>query len=80
MCCVDPLNPHINTAPIITANWKADKSDDVWTLPIGLGIGKTFCLGKLPMNTQIGYYKNVITPDNGADSQLRFQIQAMFPK
>ena len=31
------------------------------------------------MHTQIGYYKNVITPDNGADSQLRFQIQAMFP-
>jgi hypothetical protein len=32
------------------------------------------------MHTQIGYYKNVITPDNGADSQLRFQIQAMSPK
>ena len=32
------------------------------------------------MNTQIGYYKNVITPDNGAVSQLRFQIQAIFPK
>ena len=62
------------------ANWDAYKSDDVWTLPIGLGIGKTFRLGKQPMHTRIGYYKNVITPDNGADSQLRFQIQAMFTK
>ncbi len=66
--------------PIVTANWKADKCDDVWTLPIGLGMGKTFRLGKLPMHTQIVYYKNVITTDNGAGSQLRLQIQAMFPK
>jgi hypothetical protein len=29
---------------------------------------------------QLGAYYNVVTPDNGADWQVRFQMQFMFPK
>ena len=28
----------------------------------------------------LGAYCNVVTPDNGADWQVRFQMQFMFPK
>jgi len=32
------------------------------------------------VNTQISGYYNVVTPDGGADWQLRAQLQLMFPK
>jgi len=71
---------YLTTSPIITANWAAD-SDDRWTVPLGGGVGKILKLGKLPVNTQLGAYYNVLTPDNfGADWQLRFQLQLLFPK
>lgn len=71
---------YLTSVPIITVNWKADKSSDMWTVPLGGGVGKIFHLGKLPLNTQLGAYYNVVSPDNGADWQIRAQIQAMFPK
>ncbi len=70
---------YLTSAPIITVNWKAD-SDDRWTVPLGGGIGRIFHLGRLPVNTQISGYYNLVKPDNGADWQLRAQVQLMFPK
>ena len=70
---------YLTTSPIITANWEAS-GDDVWTVPLGGGIGHIFHLGKLPVNSQIGGYYNVVTPEYGADWQLRVQVQFMFPK
>ena len=38
-------------------------------------------LGKLPVNTQLAAYSNVVKPrQGGADWQLRFQVQFLFPK
>ena len=75
-----PEGFYLTSSPVITANWKAD-DDNRWTVPLGGGIGKIFHIGKLPVNTQIGAYYNVVTPeDNGAEWQLRFQVQLMFPK
>lgn len=82
---------YLTTSPIVTANWKAEKAGDVWTVPLGGGFGKLFRLGqilplegnplaKLPINTQIGAYGNVAKPEFGPDWQLRFQIQFLFPK
>ncbi len=70
---------YLTTSPIITANWKAD-SGNVWTVPLGGGVGHIFHLGKLPMNTQVGAYYNVEKPKYGSDWQLRVQFQFMFPK
>jgi hypothetical protein len=71
---------YLTSSPIITANWLA-ASDDRWTLPIGGGVGKLFKLGKLPVNTQLAAYSNVVKPrQGGADWQLRFQVQFLFPK
>lgn len=70
---------YLSSAPIITANWKAD-SGDRWTVPLGGGAGKIVHFGRLPVNLQLQAYYNVATPDNGADWQLRFQVQFLFPK
>ncbi|MBL0354128.1 MAG: neuromedin U [Dechloromonas sp.] len=70
---------YLTSAPIITANWKAESSQR-WTVPVGGGVGKIFHLGKLPVNTQLSAYYNVVTPDDGANWQIRAQIQFMFPK
>jgi hypothetical protein len=70
---------YLTSAPILTVDWKAD-SDQRWTVPLGGGVGKIFHLGKLPVNTQLSGYYNVVRPDNGANWQLRFQVQLMFPE
>ena len=70
---------YLTSAPIITANWKAD-SGQRWTVPVGGGVGRIFHFGKLPVNTNIGAYYNVARPDFAANWQVRVQVQFMFPK
>ena len=70
---------YLTSAPIATVDWKADSSQR-WTVPIGGGVGKIFHLDKLPVNTQISAYYNVVKPDFGANWQIRAQVQLMFPK
>ena len=70
---------YINSGPLITANWNAN-SGQQWTLPLGGGVGKIFHLGKLPVNTFIQAYYNVVRPDYQANWQIRAQAQFMFPK
>jgi hypothetical protein len=82
---------YLLTAPIMTANWAANKAGDVWTVPLGGGVGKLFKLGqilpleghaiaKLPINTQLQAFGNVHRPEFGSEWQLRFQVQLLFPK
>jgi hypothetical protein len=82
---------YFTTSPIVTADWKAEKGGDVWTVPLGGGIGKVFRLGQiasleghpiamLPINTQLAAYGNVARPEFGPKWQLRVQIQFLFPK
>jgi hypothetical protein len=70
---------YLTSAPILTVDWKAESSQQ-WTVPVGGGVGKIFHLGKLPVNTQISAYYNVVKPDFGANWQIRAQVQLMFPK
>jgi hypothetical protein len=70
---------YLTSGPILTVDWKADSSQR-WTVPLGGGVGKIFHLGKLPVNTQISGYYNVVRPDGGANWQIRAQVQLMFPK
>jgi hypothetical protein len=74
-----PHGWYLVSAPILTADWKAD-SGDRWTVPVGGGIGKIQRFGKLPLNLQVQAFYNAVTPDSGADWQLRFQVQFLFPK
>ncbi len=70
---------YVNSAPIITVNWEAE-SDERWIVPLGAGAGKVAMFGKLPVNTQVGAYFNVVKPDFGPDWQLRVQVQVFLPK
>ena len=74
-----PNSWYLVTAPIITANWEAD-SENRWTIPIGGGVGKIFRIGKQPVNAQVSAYKNVESPEFGANWQIRLQFQLLFPK
>jgi hypothetical protein len=74
-----PDGVYLTSAPIWTVNWKADGGNQ-WTVPLGGGVGKIFHLDKLPVNTQLSAYYNVVKPDFGANWQLRAQVQLMFPK
>lgn len=70
---------YVNTAPIITANWKAS-SGNQWTVPLGMGIGNLIKFGKLPVNIQAGYYYYVEKPEGAAKWMLRAQLSFILPK
>ena len=69
----------VGTAPIVTANWKAE-SGNRWTVPWGLQISKVTRFGSRPVNLLLGYYKNSEKPEGGADYQVRFQLNFLFPQ
>jgi hypothetical protein len=71
---------YLSSAPVITANWEADRSRDRWTVPFGGGVGKIFRIGKQPMNAQVAAFYNAERPHYGAEWQLRLQLQFLFPK
>jgi hypothetical protein len=74
-----PEGFYLTSAPVWTVDWKADGGNQ-WTVPLGGGVGKIFHLGKLPVNTSIAGYYNVVKPDFAANWQIRAQVQLMFPK
>ena len=73
-----PQGWYLTSAPIITANWKAEPGQK-WVVPFGGGFGKIFKIGKQPFNASLQAYYSAVKPDDGAEWQLRFQIQLLFP-
>jgi hypothetical protein len=73
---------YVSSAPIMTANWKADGNDNTFTVPMGGGFGRLIRVGKLPVNLQAQAFYNVVKPDDDptADWTLRLQMQFLFPK
>jgi hypothetical protein len=71
---------YLVSAPIATANWEAERSKDIWTVPVGGGVGRLFRLGKLPINMSLQAFDYVEKPAFGADWELRAQVQFLFPK
>ena len=70
---------YIVSAPIVTANWKAEDGQK-WLVPFGGGVGKVIKLGgKIPLSMQVQVFYNAIKPDIFGDWQTRFQLHFMFP-
>jgi len=69
----------IGTAPIITGDWEADPGNR-WVIPWGVQISKVTHFGSRPANIIFGYYKNTEHPAGGADSQIRFQLNLLYPQ
>lgn len=72
-----PKAGYLVSGPIITANWNAEKGQK-WLVPFGVGAGKVFKIGKLPINMNAHIYYNAVKPDGvGA---LGTRLQFLFPK
>jgi hypothetical protein len=69
----------VSISPIITANWKASNGN-VWTVPVGGGVGRIFKLGFQPVNLSAQFYGNAVHPINGSPWGMRVQIAFLFPK
>ena len=70
----------IGAAPNIIANWEAD-GDNTWTVPIGIGISKTFQFGKVPVRFGLEYHHTIIEPDDlpSTDWSVRFYVIPAVP-
>jgi len=76
-----PGGLYLTTSPIVTANWKADRGGDTWTVPFGGGVGKIFRFGGLPpANISIQGFYNSVRPEGLGRWDLRFQVQLLFPR
>ena len=65
----------VGAAPNIIMDWEQN-SDNAFTVPIGIGINKTFQLGKVPVRVGLEFHYNVIQPDDivGSEYDVRFYI------
>lgn len=70
----------IGAAPNIIANWEQD-SDKVWTVPVGLGISRTFQFGKLPVRFGAEAHYSIVQPDDtvGQEWNFRFYVIPAVP-
>lgn len=68
----------LSSAPIVTADW-TEPAGEQWTIPWGLQISKVTHLGTRPANLMIGYYVMSQHPTLGPESQVRLQVNLMFP-
>ena len=70
---------YLSVSPIITANWKAP-SGNVWTVPVGGGVGRIMKLGFQPVNITAQFYGNAVYPTGASSWGMRLQIAFLFPK
>ena len=64
---------------VMTANWEADSSN-VWTVPVGGGVGRVFNIGNQPVNSKLEAYYNVERPEGAPEKSITFTLQFLFPK
>jgi hypothetical protein len=63
----------IGAAPNIIANWE-QTSGNKWTVPIGLGINRTFQFGKVPVRFGFEVHYSVVQPDDVAGQKWDFRF------
>jgi hypothetical protein len=70
---------YLTSAPIFTANWRANDGN-VWTVPVGGGVGRVMKLGFQPVNISAQFYGNAVHPQGVSPWGLRLQFVLLFPK
>lgn len=70
----------IGAGPNFLINWEQDK-DNRYTLPVGIGINRTFQFGKVPVRIGLEYFHTVVEPDEvvASDWSMRFYIIPAVP-
>jgi hypothetical protein len=66
----------VGSSPNVTANWLS-KAGQVWTVPVGGGIAKTFRLGGQPLKLAVDSYYNAVRPQASNETWL-LQITLTF--
>jgi hypothetical protein len=70
---------YLSSTPTIVANWEAD-SDNRWTVPFGLGLGKLVRIGGAPVDLKAQGFWNAERPENSAEWALELRVKFLFPK
>jgi len=61
-------------------NWEAG-SDEKLSFPLGIGVTRTFRVGKVPMRMLLEYQNYVIAPDTlGLEQNFRVALAMFLPK
>jgi hypothetical protein len=69
----------VGSSPNITVNWLS-KPGQVWTVPVGGGIAKTFRLGGQPVKLDVDSYYNAVRPQAGNETWLlQLTLTILFP-
>jgi hypothetical protein len=63
----------IGASPNIIANWEQN-SDNRFTVPVGIGINRTFQFGKVPVRIGFEVHKSVIQPDDVPGAEWDFRL------
>ena len=76
-----PHGWYLTTQPTISADWRQSKADR-WLVPVGLGAGRTFTVGKQAVDANAVFYGNVIRQESLASPnwQLGLSVTLLFPK
>ena len=56
------------------------RSGDVWTVPVGGGIGRIMKIGFQPVNLQVQFFGNATYARFGSPWSMRLQLAFLFPK
>jgi hypothetical protein len=69
----------VGSSPNIGANWLS-KAGQMWTVPVGGGVSKTFHLGGQPVKLSCDGYYNAIRPRAGNETwTLQVTLTFLFP-
>jgi len=74
-----PEHWQVGMSPNVTVDWKASGGNQL-NFPIGLGVGKLFKFGKLPVKFTLEFDYSVVKPDDFSQRWLiRFQMIPVLP-
>jgi hypothetical protein len=70
-----PQQWYLTTNPTISADWTQVTSYR-WLVPIGVGVGRTFKVGRQPVDVNLAIYNNVVRPANQVSPRWQLTLQA----
>jgi hypothetical protein len=77
-----PSGWYVESQPVITADWNAAPFRNVWTIPVGGGVGKVVYVGEVPIGVSVAAYWNAVRPDTPAapKGSAEVQIALLLPR
>ncbi len=72
---------YLMTSPTVAADWR-QLTRERWLVPLGGGAGRTFKLGRQPLDANLALYRNVVRPSGQGSPtwQLSLQMTLLFAK